>query len=117
MGADYIVGEIPADMMAEAQVYREKLIEKVSEADDKLLEKYLHGEAITEAEIKAALRKRAHRVGAQGRRRRSCRSSAARRSRTRASSRCSTRSSTTCRRRSTSRRSRASTRTARTRGA
>jgi elongation factor G len=58
MGADYIVGEIPADMMAEAQVYRETLIEKVSEADDKLLEKYLSGEAVTPAEIKAALRKR-----------------------------------------------------------
>ena len=41
MGADYVVGEIPADMLAEAQHYREKLIEKVSEADDKLLEKYL----------------------------------------------------------------------------
>jgi elongation factor G len=45
-------------MMAEAQHYREQLIEKVSEADDKLLEKYLHGEDITEEEIKAALRKR-----------------------------------------------------------
>jgi elongation factor G len=58
MGADYVVGEIPADMMEEAQKYREQLIEKVSEADDKLLEKYLHGEEITEDEIRAALRKR-----------------------------------------------------------
>jgi elongation factor G len=58
MGADYVLDEIPADMQAEAQHYREQLIEKVSEADDKLLEKYLHGEEITEAEIKAALRKR-----------------------------------------------------------
>jgi elongation factor G len=58
MGAEYIVGEIPADMMDEAKHYREQLIEKVSEADDKLLEKYLHGEEISEAEIKAALRKR-----------------------------------------------------------
>src|SRR5258708_4132835 len=58
MGADYIVGEIPADMMDEAKHYREQLIEKVSEADDKILEKYLHGEEITEDEIKAALRKR-----------------------------------------------------------
>ena len=58
MGADYIVDEIPADMLAEAKAYREKLIEKVSEADDKLLEKYLGGEEITEDEIKAALRKR-----------------------------------------------------------
>jgi elongation factor G len=59
MGADYHVAEIPADMMADAQHYREQLIEKVSEADDKLLEKYLHGQEITEEEIKGALRKRA----------------------------------------------------------
>ncbi|MBM3771735.1 MAG: elongation factor G [Acidimicrobiia bacterium] len=58
MGADYILSEIPADMQAEVQHYREQLIEKVSESDDKLLEKYLHGEEITEDEIKAALRKR-----------------------------------------------------------
>jgi elongation factor G len=58
MGADYIVGDIPADMLEEAKHYREQLIEKVSEADDKILEKYLHGEEITEDEIKAALRKR-----------------------------------------------------------
>ncbi|HQZ40013.1 MAG TPA: elongation factor G [Vicinamibacterales bacterium] len=59
MGADYIVGEIPEDMLAEAQAYREKLIEKVSEADDKLLEKYLAGDSISVEEIKAAIRKRA----------------------------------------------------------
>jgi elongation factor G len=58
MGADYIVSEIPADMLDEAKAYREKLLEKVSEHDDKLLEKYLNGEEITESEIKAALRNR-----------------------------------------------------------
>jgi elongation factor G len=58
MGADYIVGEIPAEMLAEAKAYREKLIEKVSEHDDALLEKYLHGQDITEAEIKKVLRQR-----------------------------------------------------------
>jgi elongation factor G len=58
MGADYIVSDIPAEYLDEAKEYREKLIEKVSEADDKILEKYLGGEEITEAEIKAALRKR-----------------------------------------------------------
>jgi elongation factor G len=58
MGADYIVSDIPADMLAEAKVYREKLIEKVSEHDDKLLEKYLGGVEITEDEIRAALRNR-----------------------------------------------------------
>ena len=58
MGADYVVEEIPADMLAEAKVFREKLIEKVSEYDDGLLEKYLHGEEISGDEIKAVLRRR-----------------------------------------------------------
>ncbi|HEU4891171.1 MAG TPA: elongation factor G, partial [Vicinamibacterales bacterium] len=58
MGAEYVVGDIPAGMLDEAKHYREQLVEKVSEADDKLLEKYLHGEELTEDEIKAALRKR-----------------------------------------------------------
>jgi elongation factor G len=58
MGADYDVSDIPAESMAEAQQYREKLIEKVSEHDDALLEKYLHGKEITEDEIKKALRDR-----------------------------------------------------------
>src|SRR5829696_9323281 len=58
MGADYIVGDIPADMLEDAKHFREQLIEKVSEADDKILEKYLRGEEPTEEEIKAALRKR-----------------------------------------------------------
>jgi len=58
LGADYVVGDIPASMLDDAKHYREQLIEKVSEADDKILEKYLHGEEITEAEIKAALRQR-----------------------------------------------------------
>jgi energy-coupling factor transporter ATP-binding protein EcfA2 len=58
LGADYLVEEIPADMQAEAQAYREQLIEKVSEVDDRILEKYLHGDEIPEDQIKAALRKR-----------------------------------------------------------
>jgi len=58
MGADYDIEEIPADMQARAQEFREKLIEKVSESDDQLLEKYLGGEPISEEEIKAALRAR-----------------------------------------------------------
>jgi elongation factor G len=58
LGADYEVGEIPAEYRAEADAAREHLIEKVTEVDDRLLEKYLHGEAITEDEIKAALRRR-----------------------------------------------------------
>ena len=38
--------EIPADMLEEAKAYHEKLVEKAGEVDDKLLEKYLGGEAI-----------------------------------------------------------------------
>jgi elongation factor G len=58
MGADYLVEEIPAELEAEARAYREQLIEKVSEVDDQILEKYLHGQEIPEDQIKAALRKR-----------------------------------------------------------
>src|SRR5438045_3755566 len=58
MGADFIIGDIPANMLDDAKHFREQLIEKVSEADDKILEKYLHGEEVTEQEIRAALRKR-----------------------------------------------------------
>ncbi|MDI6689465.1 MAG: elongation factor G [Actinomycetota bacterium] len=48
--------EIPADLKAEAEKYREKLIESVVEADDKLLERYLEGEELTEEEIRTILK-------------------------------------------------------------
>jgi elongation factor G len=59
LGAEYIEEEIPAEYQDEAKHYHEQLIEKVSEASDELLEKYLHAIAITPDEIKATLRKRA----------------------------------------------------------
>ena len=58
MGSEATVKEIPADMMELAKEFREKLIEKVSEVDDSILEKYLHGEEISAEQIKAAIRKR-----------------------------------------------------------
>src|SRR5215831_12403531 len=58
LGADFVIEDIPADLQDEAAHYREQLIEKVSEVDDKILEKYLHGQEIPEADIKAALRRR-----------------------------------------------------------
>jgi elongation factor G len=58
LGADYVVEEIPADLQAKAQEYREHLLEKVSEVDDQILEKYLHGQEIPEAQIREALRRR-----------------------------------------------------------
>ena len=87
-------------MLDEAKHYREQLIEKVSEVDDKILEKYLHGQEIPEDEIKAALRKRTIESVRDEKTRVRAGRSADRRSRTRACSRCSTPSSTTCRRRS-----------------
>src|SRR5450756_2462813 len=59
LGAEYVVEDIPADLLDEAKHYRDILIEKASEADDALLEKYVAGEAISEQEIRAAIRKRA----------------------------------------------------------
>lgn len=50
-------GEIPADMMDEAESEKETLIEDVAEADDELIERYLEGETISDEEIGAALRK------------------------------------------------------------
>ncbi|SFW46424.1 elongation factor G [Amycolatopsis australiensis] len=56
-GEDYAVEDIPADLADKAAEYREKLIEAVSEADDALMEKFLEGEELTEAEIKSGIRK------------------------------------------------------------
>lgn len=57
LGTKYSVEEIPADLQEEAEAMRTTLIEKVAELDDKLTEKYLEGQEISSAEIKAALRK------------------------------------------------------------
>jgi elongation factor G len=48
--------EIPADLLEKAQEFRTKLVEAVAEADEELLEKYLEGEELTEAEIRKGLR-------------------------------------------------------------
>jgi elongation factor G len=57
MGAKYEVEDIPADLTDKAEQYRTELIEAVAEADEELLEKYLGGEELTEAEIKSGIRK------------------------------------------------------------
>jgi elongation factor G len=49
--------EIPAEMQKEAKEWREKMVEKIAETDDKLTEKFLGGEEISVSELKAALRK------------------------------------------------------------
>ena len=49
--------EIPDDLKATAEEYREKMLEAAAEFDDDLMEKYLGGEEVTKEEIQAALRK------------------------------------------------------------
>lgn len=48
--------DIPADMMNDAETYREMLIEAAAEGNDDLLTKYLEGESLTDEEIKAGIR-------------------------------------------------------------
>ncbi len=57
LGTDVEVAAIPVDMQELAAEFRLKLVESVSEADDALIEKYLGGEELSEAEIRGALRK------------------------------------------------------------
>jgi len=56
-GEDYEVEEIPADLQAKAEEWREKLLETLAEADDATMEKYLDGVALTNDEIHAAIRR------------------------------------------------------------
>ncbi len=59
LGAEYEVEEIPAELKKKAAAYHQILIETVVENDDQdeLMHKYIEGEAIGEAELKAALRR------------------------------------------------------------
>jgi len=50
-------GDVPADMAEAVAAAREQLVEAVAEADDDVLNKYLEGEELSEAELTAALRK------------------------------------------------------------
>lgn len=57
LGAEYVVGEIPPDLLPLAEEYREKMLEAVAEFDEVVLERYLNGETLREDEIKRAIRK------------------------------------------------------------
>jgi elongation factor G len=57
LGTDIEVKDIPADLQDEAERLRDVLIETVANYDDSLMEKYLEGEEITVADLKAAIRK------------------------------------------------------------
>ncbi len=58
MGSNYHVEEIPADLMDQAEEYREKMIEAAAESSESLMEKYLEGVELTEDEIVAGLKAR-----------------------------------------------------------
>ncbi len=57
MGAEYDVEDIPANLVDEAQEWREKMLETAANYDDDLMEKFLEGEEIPEEQIIAAIRK------------------------------------------------------------
>ncbi|MDO5377728.1 MAG: elongation factor G [Clostridia bacterium] len=57
LGKDYRDEEIPADMLEDAQLYREQLIEALADVDDTIMEKFMEGEEPTVEEMKAAIRK------------------------------------------------------------
>ena len=57
-GADYVIEEIPANLQDEAEEWRDKMLEKIAEFDDVLMEKYFDDPStITEDEIRVAIRK------------------------------------------------------------
>jgi elongation factor G len=57
VGAEYIEVEIPADLKIMAGEWRDKMIEACADVDEGVMEKYLEGREVSEAEIINALRK------------------------------------------------------------
>lgn len=57
MGAEYDIAEIPAELVDEANEWREKLLDSAANFDDDLMEKYLEGEEVTEEQLIKAIRK------------------------------------------------------------
>jgi elongation factor G len=58
MGTTFELRDIPEELLAEAETWREKMVEAAAEADEELLEKYLEDHALTDDEIKKGLRPR-----------------------------------------------------------
>ena len=57
LGAKFHEEEIPAELAETCETWRARLVERVAETDEKLLEKYLEDEEISEDELRAAIRK------------------------------------------------------------
>jgi elongation factor G len=56
LGASYEITDIPADMVDQANEYREAMMETIATQSEELMDKYLGGEEVSEADIKAAIR-------------------------------------------------------------
>jgi elongation factor G len=57
IGAEYSTGEIPAELQKKAEAFHTALVETVAENDDEMLHKFLEGETISPAELRASLRR------------------------------------------------------------
>ena len=57
IGAEYVTGDIPAELQKKAEAFHTQLVETVAENDDEILHKFLEGETITAEELRSSLRK------------------------------------------------------------
>ncbi|HXP17001.1 MAG TPA: elongation factor G [Terriglobales bacterium] len=57
IGAEYTTGDIPPELQKKAEAFHTQLVETVAENDDQMLHKFLEGENISAAELRASLRK------------------------------------------------------------
>ena len=56
LGAEFETAEIPSNYASQVKEHRDRMIESICEQDEKLLEKYVHGEELTAAELRQSLR-------------------------------------------------------------
>ncbi|MFA5356095.1 MAG: elongation factor G [Candidatus Omnitrophota bacterium] len=57
LGKEREIKDIPAELMADADKYRNLLIEKLAEVDDKMMDAFVHGKEVSSAQIKEAVRR------------------------------------------------------------
>src|SRR5215472_7272474 len=57
LGAEYVVEEVPTELVKKAEAFRAQLVESIAENDDDILHKFLEGETISPEEMRTSLRK------------------------------------------------------------
>jgi elongation factor G len=57
LGKDIEIKDVPEDMLGDFEKYRLILVEKLAEADDLIMEDYLQGKSVTNAQLKESIRK------------------------------------------------------------